>query len=231
MEKLIIEQCKVYAPYDGCHWERAFRLIHDTGEKVLLYNKDFIEKNKDYFKRSFREALEKDRYTYDLNTEAGRKEFISENNIMSLVNIAKQIQDTIELTDKCPMCGQVSFIGEWVSTGYHGDGGIGIIQTDYVCTECYALHTCNKCGEYSKLYYNEKTDEDLCVYCMPKCPCDNEYNENFKEGYCEECWDKPEFIQTRKNYEQALKLYKDELKYQMYLFPDYTPPEPKLVLP
>jgi len=221
MERGHIYQTKIYAPYDGCHW--TWEYCYYDGKKHYLHfgeqaktNTFLASKLKDAF--DFK-TVPAGVYDTDLNTAEGRKELVTEVNAMHLSAIAKWIHDNTEftLTATCPECGAECEVHEMHSTGYRGDGGVGIELLGYICSDCYASGVCDDCGEYDpSTRYIESEDKVCCEHCKPvSCAmCGKDMGDSENE-VCSDCEDTPEYTAHL----LKIELYLAMKRYQLF-FPD-----------
>ena len=140
--------------YDGCHWEWNWFLFdsegsfHNLASTGCMGVKDLAEAI---------ETLNGDgHYVYKLN-KAGIEAFVTECNDMCVNHVSKMInkaygEDLISI--KCPICEQKTDPEYMVSTGYSGNGGVGIVELDYVCGDCHCSGSCGHCGDYHGTDYN-----------------------------------------------------------------------------
>ena len=104
--------------------------------------------------------------------------------------LSQDIDITSEFYMKCS-CGEYCHDAEYMyPTGYHGDGGIGVIYTDYVCEECYHSGCCHGCGEFygEAQLYRQAECYPACEYCIVEAlehdiRSDTSYLENDMEAY------------------------------------------------
>lgn len=89
-------------------------------------------------------------YVYKLNA-AGIKEFVTECAEMSVTQVSQMINEIYKcekIRMECPECSTMIAPDYMYSTGYKGDGGVGIVELDYVCGDCHCSGSCGHCGEY-----------------------------------------------------------------------------------
>ncbi len=166
------------SPGDGCHWRWSicgwdeagqegngdFYDLNRWGSKGLLCEDDALDyiKNNNFKGRNKLEIRDHDGYPCSIEDNAEcilfdptsericnkiKKHFSEE---MAYHILAALVEGDIEseFYMKCK-CGEyMTHPEEMHSTSYHGDGGIGVICTNYVCSECYCNYSCSYCGEY-----------------------------------------------------------------------------------
>jgi len=245
MKKNHLYQFQVHNPYDGCWWCWAYAYVPEDGRVHFLKfdaERKWTHKLREYTERSRdgsygisfnterackRDLLEslrtkKDLFIYDLANHKQTQDFIKNTHEHDVVGIAKRLLDThgIELSTECSTCGLVHPLATFQSTGYHGDGGIGVVLTDFICEECYCLGLCSACGEYSEnTRYFESEGEAYCEYCRPNtckiCGAEGADLQTNEDGVCPDCVSSPEYLA----YLERVSLFHAERKYQTY-FPD-----------
>ena len=92
---------------------------------------------------------------------------------MKALEVAESEYD-LELSWHCDQCDQ-DIVGaqeecEPVSTGYHGDGGIGVHYTDVMCRSCVDAGMCERCKEHYAAHEGYSSDVakhgwSLCIDC------------------------------------------------------------------
>lgn len=145
--------------YDGCIWEWNFFIIDSEGKFKSLYasgrdgitNRD-LDSPTELVEWLNEFTNESHVYHYDLDSRKDCTEFITENNEQNVFNTFTQLEKiTTEYTKwyiECSKCGISHDPDDYIATEYHGDGGIGVINTGYICTDCYSAGSCMHCGEY-----------------------------------------------------------------------------------
>jgi predicted RNA-binding Zn-ribbon protein involved in translation (DUF1610 family) len=167
--------------YDGCHWEWNFFFFDGRGKFHNLFSSGnygiktkeealkVIKEKKNAFFSSF--------YKYNLTNKKHIKEFMKENAEMNIIEIGGAVNDiTAKNTNKfmfeCPDCGHKIVLSkkehnqypQVISTGYRGNGGVGLVFTNHICEDCYCNGLCADCGEYD----TELNQNGLCGYCSEK---------------------------------------------------------------
>ena len=222
-----IHQFQVNSPYDGCLWEWCYVyregdnihfLKHDTAKKWSSNLDDFKEKSytgsfgwsfncEKACKRDYKLAREtgEDFYKYDIDNSESMDDMIKSCIEHDIVHISKVLYEhyNIEIYTKCSKCEESLPIHTFISTGYHGNGGVGVILTDFICEDCYCMGLCDDCGEYSDNTKQSNDGRYLCEFCRKcqMCGGDNNLNEY---DVCEDCQESPE-------YKTALEKYKNEM--------------------
>jgi len=122
--------------YDGCHWEwnlayfdkcGKFHNVHATGRKGA-----------ETLKRLEERLADDTFYEYDLSTEEGRAEFVTEVNSSLVLGVAQWLRQHvgIELVAECGECGREFSAAEMVGGDYRGQGGIVSAAYELLCREC-----------------------------------------------------------------------------------------------
>ncbi|NMC87007.1 MAG: hypothetical protein GYA69_00970 [Candidatus Moranbacteria bacterium] len=156
--------------YDGCIWEWNYFFIDGDGQ----FNNIFSSGHNGIKEESQLEDFDfddKNVYIYDLTDKKQADEFIKETNEQDVVRISKILYDDfdINLIGTCEECGTEFALYDAHHSGYTGNGGIGIINTGIVCSDCYYTGTCVECEEYvtpKEITYLENEDKSLCEYCL-----------------------------------------------------------------
>ena len=134
--------------YDGCHWEWNAFLFDADGKfhNIATSGRNGVKDLSEAI-----ETLNNDSpYIYKLN-DSGIKEFVTECNEAFVKYISKAVNQAYGsdiIMIECQSCGDMTDPDYMFSTGYHGNGGIGIVETDFVCGDCYCSNSCGHCGEY-----------------------------------------------------------------------------------
>ena len=197
-KKGMLYRVEVTGPYDGCMYEPTYGYCFEDGQV------DFIAYG-DPAKWSYRMRAAVDvawanfdknlTGTFDLNDNGAEQLFAQ--NPQHAVGMAKMIAKNHDLIleVKCPDCGLDLPLMDFEAdpNAYHGDGGVGIIMTSYVCSTCLWDGTCEECHSY--VGTSDITDVDgrkICTECrIPNClcckgPCDDN-DESRESSICDFC--------------------------------------------
>lgn len=162
--------------YDGCFWEWNFCYFDKNGKFHDIFSSGIYGINKKNswdkdIKQYFIEKLKENRddfYFFSTNSEKSLQNFVKEGNLDYIQNVANWFlknEFDINMFFICPNCKQECNVADAISTSYKGDGGIGIIRLDFVCSDCYYTNQCEDCNEYDKNLV-ENNDHYYCNDCL-----------------------------------------------------------------
>jgi hypothetical protein len=143
--------------YDGCFWEWNYFYFDSEGQfhNLISSGRKGIKNESEAMALMFGDDDNswgsRGLYIYDLNLDNDIQEFFAENAEMSIANVMDKVNkidgDIIYLV--CSDCGDKIYNSkDLFPTGYKGNGGVGIIYSGYVCSDCYCGGSCGNCGEY-----------------------------------------------------------------------------------
>ena len=217
-------QAKIYSPYDGCYWCWEFVYIDENCEQhYIKFGKAFKEEGYERLKYKCEHLLEESDKVFSCNIkdEKDLMNFLNEIAEMDRETVANWFEENTEtvLEATCPKCNTIVPITCMRSTGYKGDGGIGVIFLDYICDECYANGLCEICGEYSDDIQETSDGRYCCEFCRDKeCAwCGEKVDQTtFDEyGVCTECQNELYYQEALAEYRLKIKHWKIEKKEQL----------------
>jgi len=172
MKNILI--CYEGGAYDGCIWEWNFCVFNNEGEFRDIYSSgalgcDTEEKILDFMKDPHN--IEYGTFhVYDLmKEEFGFADILIGGLVVQLVKKLNELHYEGEIDEavyyKCDECGDKVYPDECegISCDPVGCGGIVIMDSTKICSECYSLGSCSYCGEYCP--DEEKDDEGYCEDC------------------------------------------------------------------
>jgi len=233
MRKNVIYQFKVYHPYDGCYWCWAYVYVD---KKSIVHFLKFTDSNSwkesiyDYSytrsdwntekvcKDGFIDSLQSKEhlYCYSLNSKKDIKEMITACNENDIIDVLSDMYVLFEIDIKlpCKQCGYNTSAGELHATSYHGDGGIGIEYTDYICEDCYSTNTCEECNTYDENLDSNGLCEDCsevkCIICGGISSTCNDHS------ICEDCIKDEDYIKSPKAYTEKYNRYIEDKNSQVF---------------
>lgn len=163
--------------YDGCIWEWNYFLFDAEGVFHVVAASGYRGVTTE---TEARELLSRKPERFDpvhiyrLNVKRDLHSFQSEcapDHVAGVVAKVNHIYGRDIMYWECQDCECKVYDGEMFHDGYHGNGGIGIVNTGMLCMDCYSRGCCSYCGEYygpDELKYIESRGEDLCEYCFEK---------------------------------------------------------------
>ena len=138
--------------YSGCFWEMNYGWFDEKGEFISIHHsgRDGC-KNKEEILNKFDEYSQ-EQFILRENLQEELVPKYSEMDVMAIVKwlINEMYLDYDELHETCEVCGQKKDFEELEHSGYKGDGGIGIINTGFIC------HTCEEESKQTITLLNEK---------------------------------------------------------------------------
>lgn len=153
--------------YDGCHWEWNFFYFDSNGKFHDIFSSGHsgLDNEKDaraYMKTTKRKSgyswRVNEYYKYNLAVKSHRDKFQDESaeSLVLDVGVAlDKIEGKVMVRMHCGCCEDDIDIDSshtdypiMIHTGERGNGGIGIITSDYVCTDCFCNNSCGHCGEF-----------------------------------------------------------------------------------
>ncbi len=166
------------SPGDGCHWRWSicgwneagqegngdFYDLNSWGSKGLLCEDQALDyiKDNNFKGKNKLEVRDSDGYPCDIKDSAECilfdptsericnkiKKYFREEMSYHILDALYEGDIESKFYMECKCGEHMIYPEEMHSTSYHGDGGIGIISTNYVCSECYCNYSCSYCGEY-----------------------------------------------------------------------------------
>jgi len=153
--------------YDGCYWEWNYFYFDSKGVFHNLLSTGYKGMKDETQSREY--LLEEEGYTYQLDKQEDLDEFIMEapeSHAIAVGKLINEIENEQLISPKCSECSNERGPEDLYYTGYHGNGGIGVVLTDYVCSDCYCSGLCDNCDYVGSdnLIFSDK-DEVLCKHC------------------------------------------------------------------
>lgn len=161
--------------YDGCHWEwnyflfdakGKFHNLASTGRRGIKTQEEAIS------------ILADDKnppFTYRLTVKKDLQEFQSkcaESHVLGVSKKVNEIYKSDVMYFECDECSNKIYPQNddcetsMYHTGYHGDGGIGVVMEGKLCSDCYSINACGFCGFCGEYDENpEFNDDGKCRYC------------------------------------------------------------------
>jgi hypothetical protein len=172
--------------YDGCFWEPNYAIINEHGDKLIdIYSSGYagfkgdIKKFQNYIEEiergssNYLKIIKITKHFMSNNWTEIVKNMIGANNCLAVLQKIEKLL-SIDLYIDCSICKndtQLKYLIESANLGYYtGDGGIGIVSTEYpICYECVCDNSCENCTEFdTDITFCQITDTYLCPYCLDK---------------------------------------------------------------
>ena len=170
--------------YDGCHWEWNYFMFNNRGEFIDLASsgRNGITNRKDAIElleeKSDKHTFYTRYYKYNVKSKKASKEFVKETAETHVIEVGGMVNDltsknALKISMDCNDCGETIILSkkesndypQFIPTDYEGDGGTGLVYSEYVCTDCYCSHSCAGCGKYEP-DINKLNEDHYCEYCV-----------------------------------------------------------------
>lgn len=163
--------------YDGCYWEWNYFMFNSRGHFINLKSTGVNGV------KTRQEAIDLTKngnsvYRYKLDSKKNLREFVRETNESDVVEIGGMVNDrtaknALKIEVECPDCGDLIKLSkkendnypQLIHTSERGNGGIGLIFSGYICSDCYCNNTCGYCGEFIGREELYKTESGYCKSC------------------------------------------------------------------
>lgn len=156
--------------YDGCFWEWNYFFIDEDGEfnDIFSSGRNGVKNEKKFKNFDWEQSGV---YIYNLTDEKQAEELVKETNEDNILMLARVLYDDFDfnLIGTCDECKREFSLYDAHHSGYEGNGGIGVIYTGVVCSDCYFSGICDDCNEYvgqDDITYLEEESKALCSYCI-----------------------------------------------------------------
>lgn len=157
--------------YEGCFWEWNYFLFDHEGKFHVIAASGYKGITTRSAALAFLKAG-KESYSYRLTNKKELHAFQRENNPTHVAEVVAKVNDIYPKNVMywvCDECGCRVIDNEVFYSGYHGDGGIGVVGEGKFCADCYCMHTCNDCGEFqSEPMITDGCNYDLCESCAAR---------------------------------------------------------------
>ena len=124
--------------YDGCFWEWNYAFFDHNGEfhSIFASGRNGCETLEKFNRRSTRGD-----YQYRLDRPDDCEQFVHETNASHVVMVAAWLAEHIPdmfraIQVNCEVCCEQFEASRAHHSGFHGNGGIGVVMTGYVCPSC-----------------------------------------------------------------------------------------------
>ncbi len=155
--------------YDGCFWEYNYFYMDPDEQFVDIYSSGYNGcETLEAFRSRCQDGLKVSTFYLDTPFDW---QILSEIRCLYMVRaLAEKLEELTgeEIQAECPYCGNDTYLGDIEIVGEKGNGGIGVIGTDWACQDCYTCNTCAECGWF--VNPNDDQVEPLdpeghCQYC------------------------------------------------------------------
>jgi len=124
--------------YDGCFWEWNFYWLDANGKFHDIFSSGYKGIRSD---EDVEDSDDFGKYEYNFEDQKDIDDFVSSNNEQNIVMVGKWLEEKFpeyssKIIVECDSCGE-HFPADTAShSGYHGNGGIGIVYTGFICPNC-----------------------------------------------------------------------------------------------